>query len=116
MDNYLATINDVLFDGTLTKARDNSTVRQIESVMLDGSVSIQVIGAAATKISVEFYCSVDIRRSLQASANSAAPLKIAWEDKIWTGIISGSITIEKIAGQFLEKLNFDVVVVGVVDR
>ena len=89
MSNKITTYADVEIVGTLTKARDNGVARVIEQQLLDGTFNVQTIGIAATKIDVEFYCTIAVRRVLQGYANTAELIKVWWDDKIWTGHIAG---------------------------
>lgn len=114
MTNFLSDWNDTVIAGILAKASDNTSIRTIETQMLDGSFTIQTIGNTATKVLVEFYCSTAVRRALEMLAFSGQLIKVYWRDRIWTGLISGgeikweswSRNTEKVK----EKLQFEVLV------
>src|SRR5674476_728326 len=89
MLNFISNINDNGYSGFLTKAKDNASIRTIETQMLDGTFTVQTIGSSATKVSVEFYCSTATRRELQTCINTCQPIKVYWLDRVWTGLISG---------------------------
>lgn len=89
MSNILTQYDDTEIEGILTKARDNSTTRVIERQLLDGSFAVQTVGDPATEVEVEFFCELAARRELQGYANTAALIKVCWEDKIYTGHIRG---------------------------
>lgn len=114
MFNYISDLNDVVFVGIIAKAKESAAIRTIETQMLDGSYTIQMIGRSSTKVSIEFYCSTLIRRSLESHAFSGQPIKVNWHDRIWTGFISsGEIkweTWSRNQVKVQEKLLFDVLV------
>lgn len=108
--NYLADLDSVAFEGILAKARDNQQTRVIETQMLDGTFNIQTIGSAATRVAVEFYCSLAVRRVLEACASSATPLKCYATGTVWTGLISGGEIKADYFSPDLWKLAFDLLV------
>ena len=116
MYNRLESVDAVEYDGYLTKAVDNETTREIKTLMLDGSVSIQIIGDPVTSIDVEYYCETPVRRLLQTCAREGTPIVVCNEDKIWTGIISGGIRTDPFISEIDEKLTFVVMATGVEDR
>ncbi len=103
MANYLTDNSDVLIQGKLAKAKDNSAQRVIETEMLDGSFTVQTIGSPATRVEVEHYCSTATRRTLQSTAATGTPIKVYWRDKIYTGLISGG----KIAWEQWSRIKTD---------
>jgi len=116
MSNYLADNSDVAYEGILAKARDNATTRVIETQLLDGSYTVQTIGSAATKVSIEFHCSLTVRRLIEACASSATPIKAYAKDKVFTGLISGGAIKSDLTTAASWKLTFDLLVTGVIDR
>lgn len=116
MSNYLANTSDVAYEGILAKARDNANTKVIETRLLDGSHTVQTIGSAATKVSIEFHCSLAVRRLIEACASSATPLKAYGTDKVFTGIISGGEIKSDYSTPSTWKLTFDLLVTEVVDR
>jgi hypothetical protein len=89
MTNYLSDLNGNPYPGILAKAKDNATIRTIETQMLDGSYTVQTIGSPSTQVQIEFYSSTATRRLLQICLKTGQPIKVCWRDRIWTGIISG---------------------------
>lgn len=116
MNMYLADNSDVAYDGILAKARDNASSRVIETQLLDGSYTVQTIGSAATKVSIEFHCTLAVRRLIEVCASSATPIKAYAKDKIWSGLISGGAIKSDLSGADSWKLSFDLLVTGVIDR
>jgi len=108
--NRIESIGGAEYDGILSKAVDNETTQKIETIMLDGSVSIQVIGSPITSVDVEYYCKRQTRRQLQACAATGAPVVVLHRDKIWTGVISGNVIVEPYISTTDERLAFTILV------
>lgn len=89
MTNYMSDFYGVVFTGILAKAQLLTSIRTIETQMLDGSFTIQTVGNTAKRIDVEFYCSTASRRLLETFAFSGQAIKVYWRDRVWTGFISG---------------------------
>ena len=114
MLNYISDSNDNELSGFLSKAKDNASIRTIETQMLDGSFTIQTIGSSVSKVSVEFYCCTATRRELQACISTCQPIKVYWLDRVWTGLISGGKLdwerFSRYETKIQEKLAFEVLV------
>jgi len=112
--DFISDTNGAVFSGILASAKASSSVRLIETRMLDGSFTVQTIGSAATWVSVEFYCSTETRRLLQLFAHSGQPVRVGYRDRIWTGLIrGGEIQWERWTRnhrELQEKLRFEVLV------
>lgn len=87
--NYLADSDNATYGGILASAKPIKQARVIETQMLDGSWSVQTIGAATQKVSVDYYGSTATRRLLETAAEIQAPIYVYWKDKIYRGLISG---------------------------
>ena len=94
--NYLTDQNDVLIPGLLAQLKDTQEIRTIETQMLDGSFSIQTIGRPSTQAEIDFYCSMQTRRSLQDILQAGSLIKAVWRGQTYAGYLSGkSIKWEK---------------------
>ena len=109
--NKITTYENADITGILAKARDNSVTRVLENQLLDGTFNVQTVGAPATRISVEFYCAVAVRRVLQDYSAAATLIKVWWGDMVWTGYISGGkLSWDLFAGD-LNRVTFDLLVI-----
>ena len=120
MANYLSDYNGVVFSGILAKAQESAAIRTIETQMLDGSYTIQTVGSNSKKVSVEFYSSTAVRRTLETFAFSGQAIKVYLRDRIWTGFISGGEikweSWSKNHAKVQEKLVFEILVTGEASR
>lgn len=120
MANYITDFAGNALTGFLAKANANAEIRTIETQMLDGSFTVQTIGNSATRIAVEFVCSRSTRRLLEDCTFSGEPIKVFWQDRIWTGLIAGGAIKWEVWSYthsvYQEKLDFELLVLEEAER
>lgn len=116
--NYLSTIDETPYVGTLVSVDESQSIRLIETQLLSGEFAVQTIGEAAKRLGVTFYCSSATRRQLEEAQAQAAYIKIYWLDQEWTGLISskrfGITRWSRNIADLHEQVKFEVLVAGVV--
>lgn len=112
--NYLATLAEAPYSGTLFNVEDSQSVRSIETQLLNGQFTVQTIGTASKRLSITFYCSSSTRRQIEQAQAESAYIKVYWCDRVWTGLISAKdLTIEKWSRNITdleEQVKFEVLV------
>ena len=86
--NYIATLAESVYTGTLFDVEDSQSVRSIQTQLLNGQHTVQTIGSAAKRLNVTFYCSRSTRRQIEQVQAESAYIKIYWMNRVWTGLIS----------------------------
>ena len=76
--------------GLVAYVTDEKTGVVIETKMLDGSFTTQIIGEPSTSYVVEFYCSTATRKSIEDMLFNGDMIVIEWRGLTVYGFISGS--------------------------
>lgn len=117
MEDYIANISGVTYLGHLAKAEEKPVPFQLETRMLDGSVSVQTLGNPVIEVEVEYYCPRLTRRLLQDCASTGGQLVVYFEDRAWTGVISsGSFKSEVYMRDMLDKVTFTLLTLEEAER